>query len=137
MNSITSFFFKLGLIIILSLFVIGISYSFALEPYVVAWVIDGDDYRQVPIFIGDQPFVNDHCSSDNADGCYSRGLDSIFILTGKDDHYPNFGGCSVLWHEILHAMGYDHEWMFQNLKNKDCSYSYNHRNDWIYDRYGR
>ena len=66
-----------------------------------------------------------YCSED-AIGCTypDRG---IYILNGKQNNIPSFGGCNVLWHEIMHLrLGFEdetfeHMWMAKNLPNQECS----------------
>ena len=68
--------------------------------------------------------------SEMPDKCGGTGcvLDKgIFILNGKQNAQPSFGGCSVLWHEILHIKlnmrdeTKEHMWMAENLPNSRCS----------------
>jgi len=135
-------FLLLWLLILLGLILLmGIPTILAEEEIITvnAWVVDGVTYREVPIHFGTQEFVSHQCR-EGAQGCYLdpriHGTEVIFIVLEKANHYPNYGGCNVIWHELLHAMGYDHEWMFKNLKNKDCSYSYIHKYDLIEEKYG-
>jgi len=53
-----------------------------------------------------QPYGKD----DNIRGLhtYNGTHSKIYILTGHDGEYASMG-CTVLWHELLHAYGYDHD----------------------------
>ncbi len=43
-------------------------------------------------------------------GITQRDNHKIYTLKGHEDTRVQLG-CNVLWHEILHAMGYEHEEM--------------------------
>lgn len=46
--------------------------------------------------------------------------DTIWILTGHLKDSPRHGGCTMLWHEILHAKFWSHDDMRKKAKNLDC-----------------
>jgi hypothetical protein len=127
------------MILVILSFAYYITEVFAEEYSMKVWVVDGNSYRSLMLYVGDQDFQDENCYRSGSQGCYHAkertGVESIYIVSGKVGHYPAYGGCSVLWHELLHAMGYYHDWMFKNLPNSECSYSYIHRNDWVAELY--
>jgi hypothetical protein len=66
-----------------------------------------------------------YCDALYAVGCVAPDhLDeneaAIYLVEGYNLTTPTYGGCTVVYHELLHAMGYTHEMMAKHYPNDDC-----------------
>ena len=84
-------------------------------------------YHIIEVHLIQPDDILNHCKSKAASGCLNNW--QIFIVNGKQSAIPSDGdpntwpdgGCSVLWHEIGHAMGKTHTWMNTYWPNDECS----------------
>ncbi len=92
-----------------------------------ACIAKWEHYHIIEIHLIQPDDILNHCKSKNAGGCFNNW--QIFIINGQQGAIPSDGddstwpdgGCSVLWHEIGHAMGKTHTWMNTYWPNDKCS----------------
>ena len=119
--------------ILLLLFVSGViafmifDYAYAEEFTQAVWIAMPDydtGYRWfiAPLHIVDKfpdEILNHPEYSGHGKGITYKG--HIWILSGYEGVLPTYGGCSILWHEILHIKGWTHKMMRENASNFDCA----------------
>lgn len=95
-----------------------------------AYVMRDGDYYPIPVhlveaFPEEWGHMDGFCKNDTkTKGCFNpRGGGVILIIKGYEGARPSedFGGCSLLWHELKHAEGLNHFQMAKQFPNKECS----------------
>ena len=103
-----SFFFKLAVILLISMFIIGMSYSHA-EPYfsMEIYVIDVriNDYKPVMLYIIHDEW--DALEEDKGRICIGSWLGCAIYGEKPKIYITHNNGC-MLWHEVQHQMGMMH-----------------------------